>query len=112
MKLLTGDGDPAMNIQELAKLGQIVMPNNSSDTSQTDSSVFDAIYQTAVAKFDQTNQLQKNADEMSLNYALGKVDNVHDVMIAQEKASIALQYTVQIKNAVIDAYNELMRLQL
>ena len=42
----------------------------------------------------------------------GKIDNVADVMVAQEKASIALQYTVQLRNKLLDAYNEIMRIQV
>ena len=49
---------------------------------------------------------------MSIDFALGKVDSVHDVMIAQEKASIALQYTVQLRDSVLDAYNQIMRMQV
>lgn len=102
----------AIGIQELMKLGQIAAPETAATGGSVSGSAFDAIYQTALSKFDQTNQLQKDADAMSLDYVLGKVDNVHDVMIAQEKASIALQYTVQVRNAVMEAYNEIMRMQL
>ncbi|MBC7961209.1 MAG: flagellar hook-basal body complex protein FliE, partial [Vallitaleaceae bacterium] len=65
----------------------------------------------AIGLLDETNHLQKNAEQMSIDFALGKINNVHDVMIAQEKASVALQYTVKMKNAVLDAYNEIMRMQ-
>lgn len=99
----------AIGISELAKIGNIVLPNHS--TSNT-SSVFDGMYKSAIGMLDETNQLQKNAEQMSTDFALGKITNVHDVMIAQEKASIALQYTVKIRNAVLDAYNDIIRMQL
>lgn len=100
----------ALNIQELSKIGNIVQPGIKSQS--TDGSAFDAIYKSALNMLDNTNNLQKDAEQKSLDFALGKIDNIHDVMIAQEKASIALQYTVRMKNAVMDAYNEIMRIQL
>ncbi len=42
----------------------------------------------------------------------GDVNNLHDAVIDSEKATIALSLTVQIRNKVIDAYNEVMRMQV
>jgi flagellar hook-basal body complex protein FliE len=42
----------------------------------------------------------------------GDVNNLSDVVIESEKADIALRLTVQIRNRVIDAYNEVMRMQV
>ena len=39
-------------------------------------------------------------------------DSIHDVANAERKASIALQYTTRITNAVVTAYKELMNMQL
>jgi len=100
----------ALSIQELSKIGNIIQPGTKNQ--QNDGSAFDEIYNAAIGMLNDTNALQKNAEQKSLDFALGKIDNIHDVMIAQEKASVALQYTVRMKNAVMDAYNEIMRIQL
>lgn len=42
----------------------------------------------------------------------GDVNNLHQVLIDSEKATLALSLTVQIRNKVIDAYNEVMRMQV
>lgn len=42
----------------------------------------------------------------------GNIDDLHDVMITAQKASITLETTVQIQRKVIDAYNEIMRMQV
>jgi flagellar hook-basal body complex protein FliE len=47
-----------------------------------------------------------------MSFAIGDIDNIHEVMIAQEKATVALQYTVQIRDKVLEAYNEIMRMQI
>ena len=58
------------------------------------------------------NQLQVEADNKSQNFALGKIDNIHDVTIATEKAKLALNLTLAVQNKVLDAYNKVMRMQV
>lgn len=61
---------------------------------------------------DKVNDLQKAADKGAQDLATGRTDNVADVMIAAEKADIALRVMVQVRNKVIDAYNEIMKMQV
>lgn len=61
---------------------------------------------------EQTNELQKSSDKGMQDLATGRTDNVADVMIAAEKADIALRVMVQVRNKVIDAYNEIMKMQV
>lgn len=61
---------------------------------------------------DQVDNLQKHADDLRTKYAAGEVEDIHQVMTAIEEASIAMQYTVQIRNKVIEAYQEIMRMQI
>lgn len=58
------------------------------------------------------NELQKASDKGMENLATGKTDNVADVMIASEKADIALRVMVQVRNKIIDAYQEIMKMQV
>ncbi|MDK2836582.1 MAG: flagellar hook-basal body complex protein FliE [Thermosediminibacterales bacterium] len=58
------------------------------------------------------NQLQQDSQKLSEMLAVGKIDNLHKAMISVEKASLALQLTIQIRNKLLDAYNELMRMQI
>jgi len=58
------------------------------------------------------NDLQIQSDEYKQLLATGDVDNLHDVTIAAEKASIALQLTLAIRNKVVEAYQEIMRMQI
>lgn len=61
---------------------------------------------------DKTNSLIGESDRMSQEFAAGLTDNIHQVLIASEKAEIALQFTMQIRNKILDAYNEIMRMQI
>ncbi|NLX77384.1 MAG: flagellar hook-basal body complex protein FliE [Clostridiaceae bacterium] len=58
------------------------------------------------------SELEKTADAITTDFISGKTDNIHSVLIAAEKASIALQLLVEIRDKVIDAYNEIMRMQV
>ena len=58
------------------------------------------------------NKLQINANQASVNLASGKIQDVSEAVIATEKASIALQLTMQVRTKVIDAYQEIMRMQV
>jgi flagellar hook-basal body complex protein FliE len=60
----------------------------------------------------EVNQLQKKSDTAMQNLATGRTDNVAEVMIAAEKADIALRVMVQVRNKIIDAYNEVMKMQV
>ena len=58
------------------------------------------------------NQLQREKDEYKELLITGEIDNLHDVTIAGEKANIALQLTLSIRNKVVEAYREIMRMQI
>jgi len=58
------------------------------------------------------NEAQKTADKSMQDLATGRTDNVADVMITTEKADIALKLMVQVRNKIIDAYQEVMKMQV
>lgn len=58
------------------------------------------------------NKLQKDADKKMQDLATGRTENVADVMIATEKADIALKLMVSVRNKIIDAYQEIMKMQV
>ena len=60
----------------------------------------------------ETNSLLNIADKAISNFAIDRTASLHEVMIAAEEASIALKYTMQVRNRLIEAYQELMRIQV
>lgn len=58
------------------------------------------------------NKLQSESAIATEKLAKGEIDNLHDVMIIGQKASIALTATVEVRNKVIEAYQEVMRMQV
>ncbi|UOF89353.1 flagellar hook-basal body complex protein FliE [Fodinisporobacter ferrooxydans] len=53
-------------------------------------------------------QSQKLGEEL----AAGQVKDIHTVMIAAQKATLQLQLAVQVRNKAIEAYQEIMRMQV
>lgn len=58
----------------------------------------------------QVNDLVAEADRATAALATGRGVELHQVMIATEKANLALQLTLQVRNKVLEAYQEVMRM--
>ena len=57
-----------------------------------------------------TNDLQAQAADIAEKFVLGEVTDIHDVMIAAEEAGIAMELVMEIRNKLVEAYQEMMRL--
>lgn len=84
---------------------------SASQTDVTDGS-FESILNNAMKMIEDTNTLQNDASAQAISFALGETDNVHDLLIAEQKANMALQYTVAIRNQFITGYNTIMNMQI
>ena len=58
------------------------------------------------------NQLKLEADEAVANLTAGKQKDIHATMIALEKADVAFQLLMQVRNKIISAYETVMRMQV
>lgn len=61
---------------------------------------------------DKVNALQNDADVKMQKVASGESTNISEVMIAAERADIALKLMMSVRNKVIDAYQEVMKMQV
>lgn len=98
------------------RIGSLPLIKNLPDISVRDSSFknpnlvpFSEYLSSAINK---ANDAIIQSERLNNDFAVGKTDNIHKVMIAAEKAEIALQFTLQIRNKLLDAYNEIMRMQI
>lgn len=80
--------------------------------TQEEGGSFSALLDSAVKMINGTNTLANQADAAQIDFALGNVKNTHDVSTKQTKALTALQYTVAVKNKVIEAYKEILNMQI
>lgn len=82
------------------------------DTKTADGTMFEAFLNTAVDNLKTTNSYLSDAENEEIKFALGETENTHDLTIALQKASTALQYTVAVRDKVLEAYKEIMNMQI
>ena len=60
----------------------------------------------------EVNRLHLEADQAIQDLAAGKATDIHKTMIAMEKAEVSFQLMMQVRNKVVAAYQEIMRMQV
>ncbi len=103
-----------MNITSLTGITSEFLNNqikNTSFGSESDDS-FDSILSGMMNSLNETNRLQNAAESAEIQFALGESENTHDLLIAQTKANVALQYTVAVRDKLIDSYKEIMQMTI
>lgn len=76
------------------------------------SNMFEAVLSSAIDNINKTNSYLSDAENAEISFALGETENTHDLMIALNKASTALQYTVAVRDKFLEAYKEIMQMQI
>ncbi|MCI9080751.1 MAG: flagellar hook-basal body complex protein FliE [Lachnospiraceae bacterium] len=73
---------------------------------------FESVLQSAMDMINETNDLQNQSEEATMQFALGYATNTHDLNAIQEKATIALNYTTAVRDRMLEAYKEIMNMQI
>jgi flagellar hook-basal body complex protein FliE len=63
-------------------------------------------------QMDHVNQAQNTADQAQQTYALGGKIELHNVMLAVEKADLSMQLAMQIRNKLVTAYQTLTQMSI
>ena len=79
---------------------------------KVEGSLFDAFLNSAIDNIKTTNSYLSKAEDEKIRFAMGETENFHDLTIALQKANTALQYTVAVRDRLLDAYKELMQMQI
>jgi flagellar hook-basal body complex protein FliE len=65
------------------------------------------------SSLDQVNRAQNDAVQLSRAFTVGDPDtNLQDVMISIQKSNIAFQQAVQVRNRLVQAYHDIMNMQV
>ncbi len=65
------------------------------------------------ASLDNVNQVQKSAEQLGKSFVMGDDSvSLSDVMIANQKANISFQATIQVRNKLVSAYHDIMNMQV
>lgn len=82
--------------------------DNKVTNTDTSSSFFDMLK----SKLDDVNNQQVAADNTTESFVKGEDVNIQDVMLSTEEAKMSLELAVQVRNKIVDAYQEINRMQL
>ena len=65
------------------------------------------------SSLDEVNRVQNNAAKLSRDFTLGDPNtNLQDVVISMQKSTIAFQQAVQVRNKLVQAYHDIMNMQV
>jgi flagellar hook-basal body complex protein FliE len=100
----------SISIGNVSGAGSLLNTPGTANTAQgAEESSFKDILSDAIS---QTEEAQAANDLSSEAILTGTQDSLHTAMIDAQKAELTLQLTVQIRNKILDSYNEIMRMQV
>jgi flagellar hook-basal body complex protein FliE len=102
-RVVGGDAAPSENavVRE--------MKNNGMEQDQDGSKTFSDVFRNSM---DKVNTYQAQADQAIKELVAGRSKNIHETMLAIERADTSLKLMMQVRNKVLDAYREIMRMQV
>lgn len=94
-----------------------LLPLNQVSSNQNIQNVVKEPGQTEFGNFlnnalEKLDNVQKEADKATVQLATGEAPDIHNVMVAMEKANLSFSLAVEVRNKVINAYQEVMRMQI
>lgn len=95
--------------RETSQPGQIGEGSESAHLSADGTSSFSQILKDSV---DKVNQYQAQADTSVKELVAGRNKNIHETMLTVERADTSLKLMMQVRNKILDAYREIMRMQV
>lgn len=101
-----------MNVNSISGISSILDSKSSTAVTKTSNDTgFESLFQSALDMVNETNTLTNKAEEEAIKYSLGYSDSALDLMVAQTKANTSLQFTVAVRDKVLEAYKEIMNMQ-
>ena len=99
--------NPIVPIQKLHTLEEL--HSSGGNSAQNVELPFQSMFQEAINNVKETDASLNNE---IYQLATGQTDNLHQVMIASQKASLSVDLLVQMRNKLLDAYNQIMSMSI
>jgi flagellar hook-basal body complex protein FliE len=103
------EGIEASGIVEQAADIEQLSPEREIGTEKETTKSFSDLLSDAINGVDQT---MKTSDAKVQNFVAGKTNNVHDVMISMQRAKLSFDLMVEVRNKVVETYQEVSRMQI
>ncbi len=102
-----------MNINAISTYNAMPLPQvKTAEVTDQPKTGFAAIFDAYMGLVDQTSALNAEADALQVDFALGKTDDFVTLSLLQEKALASVNFTVQVTNKLLSAYQEIMRISM
>lgn len=108
-----GVGDIIALRQQIIERSQLLQQLRSPETqaaSSTAEGPADGFASNLRTALDQVNQSQSKAEALSAGYEKGEVTDIAKVMLARQEAGLAFEATLQVRNRLLSAYQDIMRM--
>jgi flagellar hook-basal body complex protein FliE len=99
-------------MKDLSIDSSYTIPKKVSDRIKKDTGAEKSFGQFLKASIEEVNRLQGEANHAIEELATGQTKNIHETMIALEKAEISFKLMLQVRNKIIEAYQEVMRMSV
>lgn len=97
--------------QEIFQAGVNNISTNKNQSNKVEGGL-DSFATTLQNSLDEINTKQVDANKASEALVKGEDVQISDVMLASEEAKVSLQFAVQVRNKLVDAYKEISQMQL
>jgi len=100
-----------MSISGISAISPMALPPLSAPaaTAATTKPDFSSMVAQGLEKLQAT---QANSDNLAVKATTGNLTDIHDYMIAANEATVATQLTVAVRNKAVEAFTEIMRMQM
>ena len=98
-----------MNVTPVVAPVQSVAQVQQANSSVTANSTFKDIFDSALQNL---NDSQLNVEQTAKKFLTGEIQDVHTVVIAMEEAKLSMQLAVEVRNKIVEAYQEISRMQV
>lgn len=105
-----GMGSAGLGFQPLEPLKQLESPFATGQTVADGSEP--GFVNILRSQLDQLIELQNQAEAMQQALIAGEADNFHEVLLSVQKADLALNFALELRNKVVEAYQEISRMQI
>lgn len=113
--------ETASGLQQVLALRQQIVERNDAlkslqtnetgkTSSASDANGADSFAQTLGNAVQEVNATQQRASDMAAAYERGEVTDVAQVMLARQEAGVAFEATLQVRNKLLSAYQDIMRM--
>ena len=101
-----------MSIPPLSSISSAALTNRVDPASKSAGASADGFGDLVNGALDKVSAQQANADRLSEQAAVGKLRDPHEYMIAATEASLSTELTVAVRNKAVEAFNDIMRMNV